>query len=158
MPGHAHNPDGVVVHGMADGYVDLLGRRFFRISDYDRLAPFFMTVVGAGDVWLFVSSTGGLTAGRVQPDSALFPYYTDDKVAESAGRTGGLSLLRVSLPGQPAVLWEPFTAALAEGGAAHAVQGRCRHGAGVRGGSPRPRPARARDVADRRPVRRGPHL
>ena len=47
----------------ADGFVDLFGRRFYRISDYDRLAPFFMTVVGASDVWLFVSSTGGLTAG-----------------------------------------------------------------------------------------------
>ena len=58
-----------------------------------------MTIVGAGDAWLFVSSTGGLTAGRVAPDSALFPYYTDDKVAESAGRTGGLSLLRVTTPG-----------------------------------------------------------
>ena len=63
------------------------------------MAPFFMTIVGAGDAWLFVSSTGGLTAGRVAPDSSLFPYYTDDKVAESAGRTGGLSLLRVAHAG-----------------------------------------------------------
>ncbi|MBK9739756.1 MAG: hypothetical protein IPO93_09610 [Actinobacteria bacterium] len=55
------------------GYVDLLGRRFYKIPDYDRLAPFFMTIVGASDVWLFVSSTGGLTAGRVESDSALFP-------------------------------------------------------------------------------------
>ncbi len=94
-----------------EGFVELLGRRFYRIGDYDRLAPFFMTVVGAGDAWLFVSSTGGLTAGRVAPDSALFPYYTDDKVAESAGRTGGLSLLRVTRPGGGEVLWEPFTAA-----------------------------------------------
>ena len=114
MPGPVPNSEGV--HATADGYVDLLGRRFYRISDYDRLAPFFMTVVGAGDVWLFVSSTGGLTAGRVQPDSALFPYYTDDKVAEGAGRTGGLSLLRVTLPGRAEVLWEPFTSALVDGG------------------------------------------
>ncbi len=86
--------DTVVDHEseVADGYVELLGRRFYRIDEYDRMAPFFMTVVGAGDAWLFVSSTGGLTAGRVAPDSALFPYYTDDKVAESAGRTGGLSV------------------------------------------------------------------
>jgi hypothetical protein len=91
-----------------DGYVEVAGRRFYRIADYDRMPPFFMTVVGAGDPWLFVSSTGGLTAGRVQPDSALFPYYTDDKVSESAGQTGGLSLLRVAAPGAGPVLWEPF--------------------------------------------------
>ena len=35
--------------------------------------PFFMTVVGAGDAWLFVSSTGGLTAGRVAPDRRCSP-------------------------------------------------------------------------------------
>lgn len=93
-----------------EGYLELLGRRFYRIGDYDRMVPFFMTIVGAGDAWLFVSSTGGLTAGRVAPDSALFPYYTDDKVAESAGRTGGLTLVRVTSPGSEEVLWEPFTA------------------------------------------------
>ena len=94
-----------------EGYQDLFGRRFYRISDYDRLEPFFMTVVGSGDAWLFVSSSGGLTAGRGQPDSALFPYYTDDKVSESAGRTGGLSLLRVVSAGTSEVLWEPFSPA-----------------------------------------------
>jgi hypothetical protein len=93
-----------------EGYVELLNRRFYRIDDYDLMAPFFMTIVGAGDAWLFASSTGGLTAGRVAPDTALFPYYTDDKVAESAGRTGGLSLLRVTGTEPGTVLWEPCTA------------------------------------------------
>ena len=92
------------------GYVDLEGRRFYRIVDYDRLEPFFMTVVGSSDVWLFASSTGGLTAGRVSPESALFPYYTDDKVTESAGRTGGLTLVRLAGPAGGSVLWEPFAA------------------------------------------------
>ena len=91
-----------------DGFVELEGRRFYRISHYGQLDPFFMTVVGSGDAWLFASSSGGLTAGRQQPESALFPYYTDDKVTESAGRTGGLSLLRVNVPGVGQVLWEPF--------------------------------------------------
>ncbi len=100
----------------AEGFTELLGRRFYRIDDYDQLPPFFMTVVGAGDPWLFVSSTGGLTAGRVRPDSALFPYYTDDKVSESAGRTGGLSLIRVTPAGGAPVLWEPFSPAVQSGG------------------------------------------
>ena len=98
----------------ADGFVDLAGRRFYRIAEYDRMEPFFMTVLGAGDPWMFVSSTGGLTAGRVSPDRALFPYYTDDKVAEGAGRTGGLSLLRIG-DGDGTVLWEPFTAPIRPG-------------------------------------------
>ncbi len=99
------------VAGPSDGYVELLGRRFYRIADFDRLAPFFMTVVGAGDGWLFVSSTGGLTAGRARPDSALFPYYTDDKVSESAGQTGAVSVLRIGGSGDEPVLWEPFAPA-----------------------------------------------
>jgi hypothetical protein len=98
-----------------DGYTDMDGRRFYRISDYDRMPPFFMTIVGSGDTWLFLSSSGGVTAGRVQPDSALFPYYTDDKVTESAGRTGGLTLIRVAGPGGDPVLWEPFLGELPAG-------------------------------------------
>ena len=135
-----------------EGYVELFGRRFYRIGDYDRMAPFFMTVVGAGDAWLFVSSTGGLTAGRVAPDSALFPYYTDDKVAESAGRTGGLSLLRVTRPGGGEVLWEPFTSAPAgdRRGPPRPVQGRRGHRTGLRGGPGRPGPADAGHLADGR--------
>ena len=90
------------------GPVDLDGRRFYRIENYDQMPPFFMTLVGASDVWFFISSTGGLTAGRVDADRALFPYYTDDKVTESAGRTGGLSVLLVRRPDGTSTHWQPF--------------------------------------------------
>lgn len=89
------------------GLVDLDGRRFYRIPSYDDLPPFFMTLVGASDLWLFISSTGGLTAGREEADRALFPYATEDKVAASAGRTGGLTLLRVATA-DGTVFWQPF--------------------------------------------------
>ncbi len=89
------------------GLVDLQGRRFYRISNYDAMPPFFMTIASSSDVWMFISSTGGLTAGRVDPGRALFPYYTDDKVTESAGRTGGLTVLRVH-HGDRTTIWEPF--------------------------------------------------
>lgn len=37
-----------------------------------------MTLVSSSDVWTFISSSGELTAGRVDADRALFPSYTDD--------------------------------------------------------------------------------
>ena len=89
------------------GLVDLDGRRFYRITSYDDLPPFFMTLVGASDLWLFISSTGGVTAGREEADRALFPYATEDKVAAGAGRTGGLTLLRVATV-DGTVFWQPF--------------------------------------------------
>ena len=92
----------------AGTHVDLDGRRFYRITDYEQIPPFFMTIVSASDVWLFISSTGGLTAGRTDAGHALFPYYTDDKVTESAGRTGGRSVLRVTRPDGAVVTWQPF--------------------------------------------------
>jgi len=91
-----------------DGLVTLHGRRFARIVGYDRMGPFFMTIVSSSDVWLFISSTGGLTAGRVDAETSLFPYYTDDKVAESAGRTGGLTRLRVTTSLGQDAHWYPF--------------------------------------------------
>jgi hypothetical protein len=90
------------------GFVDLDGRRFYRITSYDAMPPFFMTLAGASDVWVFVSSSGGLTAGRRNAQRALFPYYTDDKVTESAGRTGGLSLMWVRGDDGQATYWQPF--------------------------------------------------
>ncbi|WP_166806099.1 hypothetical protein [Cryobacterium sp. TMT2-10] len=87
---------------------DLDGRRFYRITAYDQMPPFFMTLVGDSDVWLFISSTGGLTAGRVDAEHALFPYYTEDKITESVDRTGGLSVLRVRLPDGTMAHWQPF--------------------------------------------------
>lgn len=92
----------------ADGPVDLDGRRFYRIGAYDELPPFFMTLVSASDLWVFISSTGGLTAGRGDADHALFPYATEDKVSDGAGRTGGLTLLRVTTADGGLHHWQPF--------------------------------------------------
>ncbi|MEZ5115844.1 MAG: hypothetical protein R2737_06210 [Candidatus Nanopelagicales bacterium] len=97
----------------AGEFVDLGGREFYRISDYDRMPPFFLTLVSSADHWAFVSSTGGLTAGRVSAESALFPYYTDDKVSENAVNTGPTTCLFVTR-GAAVARWEPFTAASAE--------------------------------------------
>jgi hypothetical protein len=89
-------------------YVPLLGEQYYRIRNYDRMAPFFMSIVSSSDHWLFISSTGGLTAGRRNADSALFPYDTDDKIAASSGETGHKAVLLVT-KGRRTYLWEPFS-------------------------------------------------
>jgi len=90
------------------GPVVIGGERFYRIVNYDAMAPFLMSLVSDSDHWMFVSSTGALTAGRRDPDHALFPYYTDDRIHDSQDQTGGKTILRVVRAGRTA-LWEPFS-------------------------------------------------
>lgn len=82
---------------------------FYRIANYDQMRPFFMSIVSDADHWMFISSTGALTAGRRNPDAALFPYYTDDKIHDSAEITGSKTLLVVCRQGR-SFLWQPFSA------------------------------------------------
>ena len=51
--------------------VTLNGEAFYRIANYDRMRPFFMTLVSDSDHWMFVSSTGALTAGRGNADQEI---------------------------------------------------------------------------------------
>ena len=60
------------------GTIEISGERFYRVVNYDAMAPFLMSLVSDSDHWMFVSSTGALTTGLKDPDHALFPYYTDD--------------------------------------------------------------------------------
>ncbi len=46
-------------------FVSLLGEWYYCIENYDQMPPFFMSLVSHSDHWTFVSSTGGLTAGRI---------------------------------------------------------------------------------------------
>ena len=84
------------------------GEPRFRIRDYDSMPPFLMSVVSEGDHWLFVSSTGALTAGRRDPDHALFPYVTDDRIHAAADATGSKTVVRAAVDGRT-YLWEPFS-------------------------------------------------
>jgi len=93
--------------GAAGEFVDIGGERCYAIRNVDRMPPFMVSVVSSGDHWLFASSTGGLTAGRVSPETPLFPYITVDKVHESSLHTGPRTLLRIEASGQFRV-WEPF--------------------------------------------------
>ena len=91
--------------------VQIEGESFYQIADFDRMRPFFLSLVSSGDLWLFISSTGGLTAGRCHPDLALFPYTTDDKIHDSAESTGSKTVFIVRSGRRPQ-LWEPFSCRL----------------------------------------------
>ncbi|MFD2567085.1 hypothetical protein [Pseudotenacibaculum haliotis] len=80
---------------------------YYQISNCDLMRPFFMSIVSDSNHWLFISSNGGLTAGRKNAEYALFPYYTDDKITESADITGSKSIFKVSKNNQE-YLWEPL--------------------------------------------------
>lgn len=84
------------------------GVRFFKISNYDQMRPFFMSIVSDANHWMFISSNGGLTAGRKNPESSLFPYYTEDKLTDFADITGSKMILQVTVNEQIS-FWEPFS-------------------------------------------------
>ncbi|GAB4245315.1 MAG: hypothetical protein Tsb0034_23790 [Ekhidna sp.] len=88
--------------------VDINSEQYFKISNSHLMRPFFMSVVSDSNHWMFIASNGGLTAGRKNADNAIFPYYTDDKITESAESTGSKSIFHIEKNGQHH-LWEPFT-------------------------------------------------
>ncbi len=90
------------------GYVKIEGESYYKISNYDKMNPFFMSIVSSSDHWMFISSNGGLTAGRKNPDNALFPYYTDDVIHTSHETTGSKTILHVT-DNNSTRIWEPFS-------------------------------------------------
>ena len=87
--------------------ISINGESFYKISNSDAMRPFFMSVVSDSNHWMFISSNGGLSAGRKDAENALFPYYTDDKITESFDVTGSKSIFWVS-KNSDSFLWEPF--------------------------------------------------
>lgn len=81
---------------------------FYKISNLDQMRPFFMSVVSSSNHWMFISSNGGLSAGRKNSEFALFPYYTDDKIKEFADITGSKSIFQIHF-NQETHIWEPFS-------------------------------------------------
>ena len=79
-------------------FIDHQGERYYAIRNADKMPPFFISIISDSDHWLFISSNGGLTAGRVSPETALFPYVTVDKIHDSSAHTGSKTLLRIERP------------------------------------------------------------
>lgn len=102
---HPLNASASVVEG---DYVVREGETFYRIANVDRMDDFFISVVSDSDHWMFISTRGGLSAGRTDCDSALFPYYTEDKIQDNSGNTGSRSIVIAQQEGKRK-LWEPFS-------------------------------------------------
>ncbi|MCK6550169.1 hypothetical protein L6R52_30320 [Myxococcota bacterium] len=99
-PGSVREPTGSLVeHRRGPAY---------RIDGVEHLAPFLVSVISSSDHWLFASSTGGLTCGRVDASRALFAYETDDRLHTRHGVAGPLTLVRAWTASGAATLWEPL--------------------------------------------------
>ncbi|MFT6700054.1 MAG: hypothetical protein ACJAVD_001564, partial [Porticoccaceae bacterium] len=88
--------------------INLDNEVYYKITNSNEMRPFFMSIVSDSNHWMFISSNGGLTAGRKNSEYSLFPYYTDDKITESADVTGSKSIFQISRNGN-VYLWEPFS-------------------------------------------------
>ncbi len=81
---------------------------FFKITNNDLMRPFFISIVSDSNHWMFISSNGGLTAGRKNAEFALFPYYTDDKISEFSDITGSKTIFQIEKNNEK-YIWEPFS-------------------------------------------------
>lgn len=94
--------------GIREQFTEKDGEIFYKIENYQAMEPFFMTISSDTNHWMFISSTGGLTAGRINSESALFPYYTDDRITENSGNTGPKTLI-LAKQNNKTFFWEPFS-------------------------------------------------
>lgn len=105
---YANTPQKATTGDIKGEYVSMLGEDYYCIHNYDALDPFFITLISASNHWLFISTTGGLSAGRVDANHALFPYYTVDKITENSENTGSKTVIFVTVY-EKQYLWEPFS-------------------------------------------------
>ena len=99
-----HIPDGPV---KGDDQTTIDGEPYVCIRNVDGLKPFLMSVVSNTDHWLFVGSNTAISAGRVDPDNAIFPYVTADKMLDNPHASGALSTFLVKHR-DAEVLWTPW--------------------------------------------------
>ncbi len=94
-------------------FVVMDGELYYRISAYHRMNPFLISLASDSDLWMFIASGGGLTAGRVDADGSLFPYLTVDRLHDAHHHTGSLTLIHIEQGNDAPILWEPLTEATA---------------------------------------------
>ena len=97
-----------ITHVVKGEMINFENEAYYKIENSNEMRPFFMSIVSDSNHWMFISSNGGLTAGRKNSEHSLFPYYTDDKITESADITGSKAIFQVLKNGN-IYLWEPFS-------------------------------------------------
>lgn len=88
-------------------YTQIEGEPYYKITHFDQMQPFLMSVVSSSDHWMYVSSKGSLSAGRINRENAIFPYVTDDKIHDNYENTGSLTVFLVTRNNKT-TLWQPF--------------------------------------------------
>ncbi len=89
-------------------FIKINNETFYKIENYDKMNPFLISIVSATDHWLYISSKGGLTAGRKNSDNSLFSYTNDDVLHDINDITGSKTIIRIAANGK-LYLWEPFS-------------------------------------------------
>lgn len=89
-------------------FTNINDETFYKISNYDKMSPFLISIVSATDHWMYISSKGGITAGRKNSDNALFAYTNDDTLHDINEITGNKTIIKVIEP-KKIYLWEPFS-------------------------------------------------
>ncbi|MBU0676794.1 MAG: hypothetical protein KJ626_01650 [Verrucomicrobia bacterium] len=90
----------------SEGIGTTLGE-YITIEHPEKMSSFLMSIVGNSDYWLFAGSNGTLTAGRRNPDHALFPYETSDKLLRFPVSAGSCTcFLTETVDGS--MCWEPW--------------------------------------------------
>ncbi|MFI3166176.1 MAG: hypothetical protein R3Y45_07920 [Bacillota bacterium] len=83
-------------------FITINNQPFYKISNSQNMAPFFLQVVSACDLWAFMSSKGGITAGRNNENGSIFPYETEDRLHQ-ASETGSKTIIKCGKN-----IWYPF--------------------------------------------------
>jgi hypothetical protein len=81
------------------------------IDGVQNMSPFLVSLISDDNHWMFISSNGGMTAGRRNADHAIFPYYTQDKLEQLSGQCGGFTLIAVEASDGSTSYWQPFSRA-----------------------------------------------
>ncbi|MEM0924535.1 MAG: hypothetical protein AAGJ83_00720, partial [Planctomycetota bacterium] len=85
------------------------GEYWIQLTNVEKMEEFFIMPLSSSDHWMFVSSRGAITAGRRNEDGALFPYYSADKLVDTAGTSGPRTVIHIDDFRGNTLKWEPFS-------------------------------------------------
>ncbi|ONI39082.1 hypothetical protein AN639_10615 [Candidatus Epulonipiscium fishelsonii] len=83
-------------------FVTINETEYYKITNSQNLSPFFIQVASSSDIWIFLSSSGGITAGRKNSSNNIFPYTTNDRLNMDYD-TGSKTIVKVNNK-----IWLPF--------------------------------------------------